>query len=183
MGMQGRGGMGMNSWFGPQSLPGGDRISIDQALSKAQDTLSSYGKNIKIGEIMEFGNNFYVVVKETDSGRGAFELLVDPYSGRVSAEPGPNMMWNTKYNHMGVGGHTSQSEMSLDQAAQKARDYLKKVLPTADLQTDGTAFYGYSSFDYKVNGVVAGMLSVNSTSGDVWMHTWHGVFISEKSIP
>jgi hypothetical protein len=183
MGMNRRGGMGMNPMFGQQGIPTGDRVSMDQALSKAQDSLSSYGKNIKIAEIMEFANNFYVSVKETDSGRGAVELLVDPYSGNVSPEPGPNMMWNSKYGHLMSGGQASQSEMSVDQASQKAKDYLKKMLPTAELQTDGTAFYGYVTFDYKVNGVIAGMLSVNSYSGNVWMHTWHGTFISEKAVP
>jgi len=183
MGMGGRGGMGMNGGFGQQPVPSTDRISIDQALAKAQDSLSGYGKNIKIAEIMEFGNNFYVSVKETDSGRGAVELLVDPFSGIVTSEPGPNMMWNSKYGHMMASGQSAQSEMSIDQAAQKAKDYLKKVLPTAELQTDGTAFYGYVTFDYKLNGVVAGMMSVNSTTGAIWMHTWHGVFIAEKAVP
>ena len=189
MGMPGWGGMGMGPGnFGGSTSPfqlgqtTGDRISIDQAQSHAQDSINKLGSNLKIAEVMEFANNFYVSVKETDSGRGAFELLVDPFSGAVSSEPGPNMMWNTKYGHMNLSGQAAQSEMSVDQAAQKARDYLKKVLPTAELQTDGLAYYGYVTFDYKVNGLVAGMLSVNSTSGAVWMHTWHGVFISEKSL-
>jgi len=30
-----------------------------------------------------------------------------------------------------------------------------------------------------VDGKMAGMLSVNGFSGDVWPHTWHGQFIEE----
>ena len=28
-------------------------------------------------------------------------------------------------------------------------------------------------------GMMGGMLSVNGYSGDIWYHTWHGMFISE----
>jgi hypothetical protein len=160
----------------------GDRITIDQALDKAKAALSSYGTNLKISEIMEFEDNFYVSVKESDTGRGAFELLVNPYNGNVGSEPGSNMMWNTKYGHMNFNNSNQQSEMTVDQAAEKASVYLKKALPAATLEKDGTAFYGYITFDYKVNGVVAGMLSVNSRSGDVWEHQWHGTFVSEKTV-
>jgi hypothetical protein len=160
----------------------GERLSMDQALEKAKAALSSYGTNLKISEIMEFENNFYVSVKETDTGKGAFELLVDPYSGNVSSEPGPNMMWNTKYGHMNFNNTPQQNALSVEQIAEKASTYLKKTLPAASLETDGTVFYGYVTFDYKVNGIVAGMLSVNSQSGQVWRHQWHGVFVAEKPV-
>ena len=54
---------------------------------------------------MIFSNNAYVAVKETSTGTGAFELLVDPASQIAYPEHGPNMMWNTKYgdlNHAGM---------------------------------------------------------------------------------
>ncbi|HEV2356482.1 MAG TPA: hypothetical protein VGZ23_02565 [bacterium] len=53
--------------------------------------------------MMEFSNNFYVAVKNKVTGEGAFELLVDRYTGFVRPEP-QNMMWNTKYGHMAWGG-------------------------------------------------------------------------------
>lgn len=160
----------------------GDRISVDQALEKAKSALTSYGSNLKIVEIMEFSDNFYVVVKESDTGRGAFEMLVDPFTGQVVSEPGPNMMWNDKYGHMNFNNSSQQSEMSISQAVEKASAYLTKWLPTATLEPDGIAYYGHVTFDYKVNGLTAGMLSVNSRTGDVWLHEWHGTFISEKMV-
>jgi hypothetical protein len=34
--------------------------------------------------------------------------------------------------------------------------------------------------DFLKDGKVAGMLSVNGYTGQVWYHTWHGNFISER---
>ena len=35
--------------------------------------------------------------------RQCLELLIDLYTGNAWPEYGPNMMWNTKYGHMGQG--------------------------------------------------------------------------------
>lgn len=39
--------------------------------------------------------------------------------------------------------------------------------------------YGYYTIMTTLEGEHYGMLSVNGYSGDVWYHTWHGMFISE----
>jgi len=75
-GMMGPGGMWNWGYNGSQS--GGQRISIDQAADDAKNSIASYGSNLVVSEVMEFSNNFYVLVKEAVTGRGAFELLVDP---------------------------------------------------------------------------------------------------------
>ena len=59
--------------------------------------------DLQLSEIMEFADNFYVVVGERSTTTQAFELLVDRYTGFVHPEPGPNMMWNTKYGMMSGG--------------------------------------------------------------------------------
>ena len=41
------------------------------------------------------------------------------------------------------------------------------------------AYYGYYTIMTTFDGKHYGMLSVNGYSGDVWYHTWHGMFISE----
>ncbi len=53
--------------------------------------------NLEVAEVMEFANNYYAEVREKDSGIGAMELLIDRPGSRAYPEPGPNMMWNTKY--------------------------------------------------------------------------------------
>lgn len=51
--------------------------------------------------VMNFETGYYVAVKESDTGRGAMELIVNPYTGQIFPEPGPNMMWNEAYGPMG----------------------------------------------------------------------------------
>ncbi|MCL4559821.1 MAG: hypothetical protein M1281_04295 [Chloroflexi bacterium] len=180
-GMMGRGMMG--NWNGNDYT--GQRLTIDQAITTAKQYVANYGQGLAVAEIMEFSNNFYVSVKETATGRGAFELLVDPSSGSIYPEMGPNMMWNTKYGMMGgwMGdSYSGDNTVTIDQAIQKGQQYLDAYLSGAVLQSDGTSFYGHYTFDFKVNNQVAGMLSVNGFDGSVWVHTWHGQFIAEQEV-
>jgi hypothetical protein len=159
---------------------------------------------------MIFQNNAYVLVKESATGRGAFELLVDPASQVAYPEHGPNMMWNLKYgalNHqymmagygvrmMGGRGHmggygwdgtnpgSASAEMSVssEQAVQYAQEYLDGNMAGAAAATDPTQFYGYYTLDFSKDGKVVGMLSVNGYSGQVFLHTWHGAFIEESDV-
>ncbi len=179
-GMMGRGIGMMGNWQG--AAPSSQRLTVDQALEAAKKYITGYGQDLAAAEIMEFNNNFYVSVKETSTGRGAFELLVDPYTGAVWPEMGPNMMWNVKYGHMG-SGQAVENTVTMDQAIQQGQKYLDANIAGAKLQSDGTSFYGYYTFDFKVNDQVAGMLSVNGFDGSVWMHTWHGSFIAEQEVP
>lgn len=44
------------------------------------------------------------------------------------------------------------------------------------------AFPGYYTIDVTRDGKVAGMLSVNAYTGQVWYHGWHGAFIQGKEL-
>ena len=161
--------------------PTGQRLSMDKISERAAEYASSYGQNFDVAEVMEFADNFYAVIREKDTGRGAFEILLDPYTGSITGEPGPNMMWNAKYGHMG-GWAAGDNVLSLEQARALAQKALDASLPGGKVHEDARVFYGYYTFDYDVNGQTAGMLSVNGTSGDVWPHTWHGQFMAEKEM-
>jgi len=165
--------------------------------------------NLAIKEIMEFQYNFYIISYEKDTGRGAFEMLIwkqaPPYGmmggsygmagmmggyggvGVIMPEPGPNMMWNSKYSYMSSGmmGVSNQlpstPAISNDKASQLAQEYLDANFNNAKVEM-GTQFYGYYTFDFTVNGKIAGMLSVNADSGQVWYHSWHGAFIQEVEL-
>jgi hypothetical protein len=113
--MNGRGGNGM----GPNMMNGYGYnnanltpLTIDQAKSAAEKYLANLNNSdLEIAEIMIFDNNAYVVVKETETGLGAFELLVDAVSQTVYPEYGPNMMWNLKYGGFGHGAMMSGNGM------------------------------------------------------------------------
>jgi hypothetical protein len=177
-GMMGGGGM-MGTWSTGSAT--GQRLSLDQVTAQAAQYAASYGQNFEVAEVMEFSSNFYAVIREKDSGRGAFEILLDPYTGAITAEPGPNMMWNAKYGHMG-GWAGGDNTLTLEQARDLAQKALDINVPGGKAHQDARAFYGYYTFDYDLNGQTAGMLSVNGTSGQVWPHTWHGQFVAEKEI-
>jgi len=187
-------------------------LTIDQTKAAAEKYLVGLNNSdLEIAEIMIFDNNGYVIVKETSTDIGAFELLVNPTSQIAYPEHGPNMMWNLKYgglNHeymmggngygmmsggmMGGNGNMMQgwnntipanisAEMTVtpEQAVQYAQQYLDANYAGASAATDPAQFYGYYTLDFEKDGKVAGMLSVNGYSGQVFLHTWHGTFIEE----
>ena len=186
-----------------QTAGTGGTISLTQAESIANQYLAATNNpNLAIKEIMEFQYNFYIIFYEKDTGRGAFEMLIwkqAPASGMMGGgmmngyvrtgvmmpEPGPNMKWNTKYSPMSngmMGYYNNQRSQTMtiseDQAMQYAQTYLSSNFSNAKVEM-GTEFYGYYTFDFTVNGQIAGMLSVNGNTGQVWYHSWHGEFIQE----
>ncbi len=56
--------------------------------------------DLRVGEVIQFANNFYAELLQGD-GTGATEVLVDPANGAVWIEYGPAMMWNTRYGMAG----------------------------------------------------------------------------------
>jgi hypothetical protein len=178
--------------------------SLPEAREAVEQSLQSYGNpNLEVTEVMEFANNYYAEVREKDTGIGAMELLVDKDSGQVYPEPGPNMMWNTKYGMMSGGrgmggmmgpgrqgmmsgqpfqrnpGSTTGTEMTItpERAREIANDYLGRISPGTEAD-EAERFYGYYTLHTKKGDEITGMLSVNGYSGEVWYHSWHGPFIA-----
>lgn len=174
-------------------------------LEESRKAIQSYLDKLKnpdliLKEVMVFNNNSYGVIVEKSTGKGAFEVLVNPVTKAVTPEIGPNMMWNLKYGHMGGIGRgrgsfgctddcTGFGQLSAEtiaemtvtptQAVQYAQAYLDKNLAGSKAADNPIIFYGYYTLDYSKDGKPAGMLSVNGYNGQVWLHTWHGTFIEE----
>jgi hypothetical protein len=168
---------------------GGRDIGMDSAVKIAQDAAASYPTGgLAADEVIEFTNNYYASIRETSTGIGAFEILIDRATGNVVREPGPDMMWNAKYSVMGWGmmgsvGFTGSGRMTV--TAQQAQDIAQQWLDAN--QAGATAksadpFYGYYTIDFERGGTLAGMLSVNGNTGQVWYHTWHGTFIQLRDL-
>jgi hypothetical protein len=164
----------------------GTTLSIANAKDIAQKYVTSIGNsNLEVKQVEEYTNNFYVQVNDKTTGNGAFELLINKYTGSIYPEMGPNMMWNTQYGMMrsgildGIyGTSTTTLPVTASQATTEAQQYLTTYLPgttTGDIAT----FSGYYTIEI-VNGTTPyGMLSVNGYNGQIWYHTWHGAFIQE----
>jgi len=193
--MQGMGMMG--GPYAPSSRP----ISIERAVEILRQWPDAHHiDGLVLDEVEAYTQNFYGQFKEASTGKGAVQVLVDRYTGRAMPEMGPNMMWNAKYGKvmmqemmsgsgmMGGGGMMGgastippASAIAEAQAKQSAAQFLSGYLPGATAGK-GDAFYGYYHFNVLRGGRQVGMLSVNAQSGQVWYHTWHGVFLDKREI-
>jgi hypothetical protein len=185
------GGIGMMGG-GPATIAGtvgGASIGLAAAKTSVLDFLTLRSDpNLVLDELIEFSNGFYALVKERDTGKGAFELLVDRSSGAVTAEPGPNMMWNAKYGMMGsltgnlmmggVLGTSLPAQITAEAAKTALSAWLVNQGVTASYVFDLDEFYGYYTIDLVDQGSVVGMASVNASTGQLWYHSWHGAFVA-----
>lgn len=154
-----------------------EKISVQEVEEIVEEYLNNYNEDLEIGDIFVFVNtDYYVSIEEVDTGRGAMELLVNPYSGVVYPETGPNMMWNEKYNMMGTGFRdNNEKNISRDEAVKIANEYVNNALGNNySVPNEGHEFYGYYTFHVNQDDNAVGMLSVNYATGDIWYHTWHG---------
>lgn len=156
----------------------GSLVSLEQASDIANRYIGAQNNpDLEIADLEEWEFNFYVEYKEKRTGTKAFQMLIDKYSGFIAPEMGPNMMWNTKYGMMG-SQTTGAINLTKEQAMAYAQQFLNSRIPGTKAEDSGV-FYGYFHFDVKKDDKMYGMLDVNSYSGQVWYHTWHGNFIRE----
>ena len=93
-----------------------------------------------------------------------------------------NMMGGSGWDTNVPSNASSDLTVSPEQAIEYAHTYLDANIAGAVAATDPIQFYGYYTLDFEKDGKVAGMLSVNGYSGQVFLHTWHGTFIEESEI-
>jgi hypothetical protein len=181
MGGQGQGpyaGMMGGSMMGSMGmvwLPG-DGVAVSSIpAARARAASAAKAAGLHPGEVMWFDNGFYVELKDSD-GKPATEVIVDPRTGTVSTEPGPAMMWNTRFGMMRANGGGAGAVDST-KARNIATSWLAANRPGTTIKSID-AYPGYFTLDLQRNGVVSGMMSVNSSTGAVWYHAWHGAFIA-----
>ena len=114
--------------------------------------------------------------------------MMGGYGGMMSGNGGMTLAPGAS---AGVNGYTWDNTTSTDlpamtitaeKAIEIAQKYLDANIKNAVAADDPIQFPGYYTLDYKINGKVAGMLSVNGYTGQVFPHTWHGNFIEETTI-
>ena len=208
----------MSGMMGPGMMSGGimgnyqaepmqevEPLSVEEAERFVSAYLKAFGdEDLELGEIMIFDNHAYAQIIEASTGRGAMEVLVDPVTGAVYPEHGPNMMWNLKYSPMAAGGMmgvmrapngagqgfgmggmmgfssneiSEEMAISEEEAVEIAQDYLDAYSAESEAAEHADPFYGYYTIHIERDGETVGMLSVNGFSRAVWLHSWHGELI------
>jgi hypothetical protein len=163
--------------------------TIGVALKIAQNYLASLDDpDLAIYEIMEFTQEFYVIYYEKSTGIGAFEMLVNRYTGQIYPGYGPNMDWNTKYSQGGIiGGGTGiyppDTQMSIDenQAVSIAQQFLNGIYPGTTAQ-DTLQFYGYYVIQVMKSGKIYGIIAVNGYEDEAWYYSWLGTYIQSQMV-
>lgn len=182
-----------------------DKLTAEVLETRVEEYISNFEEELEIADIFIFSDtdNYYSII-EKDTGKGAMEVLVNPYTGAVYQEHGPNMMWNLKYgmmksrNMMGYNGRMNRhnrsnqwhdnyiernypldgtieaNDLSVEAAIVKGNEFLEAENNGDKLSGSYHEFYGYYTFHIEQNGEVSGMLSVNAFTGEVWFHDWHG---------
>ncbi|WP_041274679.1 hypothetical protein [Desulforamulus reducens] len=186
MGMMSSSMMGMHgNMMGSGGVDLKEPVDLETAKELVNDYLKTSGmEGISLAELMEFDTHFYVETREDQSGKYAHEFILDKRTGSLSPEMGPNMMWNVKYGHMGgmmgAGATSGKPMVSAENAVKLANEFLVRE-STRETAAEPHEFYGYYTLHTLKDGKIAGMLSVNSATGQVWYHTWHGQFINMES--
>ena len=172
---------------GLQEKPGvvNDRLVMDEALTLGQEYTKTVaeeaGIELRVDKLYEFSNGFLLAVVE-DTGRPAFTLMVNPVKGRVM-RAGVDLAWNTRYLRRGVMEETpAENTLTMAEAAERAREVLSARNISAGVAGEGYNFYGYYSFEFRVEGKTAGILYVNGADGRVHLDRRMGDFISVKEI-
>ncbi|MHB1474998.1 MAG: hypothetical protein ACYDDU_14905 [Dermatophilaceae bacterium] len=179
MGGQGQGaGISAGSMMGSMGMVwlAGDGVAVSGIpAARARATTAAAPAGLHPGEVMWFDNGFYVELKDV-AGQPATEVIVDPRTGAVSTEPGPAMMWNTRFGMMRAGSNSAGLVTSTKARAIAASWLAANQAGTTIGSID--AYPGYFTIDLQRGGVVSGMMSVSSVTGAVWYHVWHGAFIA-----
>ena len=116
----------------PPYTSNGAPLNITTAKTIAQNYVTSTNNpDLTVKQVEEYQANYYVQVTEKSTGNGAFELLINKYTGSIYPEMGPNMMWNTKYGMMrgGIlgglfGTPTTTMTVTTTQATTNAQQFL-----------------------------------------------------------
>ncbi|NYT02741.1 MAG: peptidase M4 [Methanosarcinales archaeon] len=154
---------------------GREPISDRQAWERAGTCASSFGPRARVHSLMKFSSSYYARIVDGQTGENLAELMVDRYSGAVYPEPGP--CFARAASSRETAGEGDVQPYDQEGARSRADSFLAGYCP-GSRALDGEDYPGYYSF-YFGRQDTEGILSVNSSDGRVWVHSWHGIFLEE----
>jgi hypothetical protein len=102
------------------------------------------------------------------------------YRGMMGGSSYRGMMGGSGYGPGGTGSGATPTPttVTIADAHSLAQRWLDRNEPGVKVETGGDAFPGYYTLETLRGGKITGMISVNATTGAVWLHWWHGAFIA-----
>ena len=121
-------------------------------------------------------------------GRGGAGMMNGSGAGMMGSTttvPGTHAQHHNGQTPGGMMGRTAAAPttpstsgtVSLARAHELAQTWLDRNEPGVKVETGGDALPGYYTLETLRDRQIAGMISVNATTGAVWPHWWHGNFV------
>ncbi len=177
----GYGGMGGCMGFQPWNAYGYAGEQKTLTLQDAKEIAERYAlPGTELAEIYEFENHFEAEFREKDTGYGAFEIIIDKFTGAVRPEMGPNMMWNAKY-----GMHTfyyTKPAITEEQAKNIAEQFLKQLGYNWKIDNEVEEYYGFYELHALADGELVAQINVNAYTGAVFIENWHGKLVNKLEV-
>jgi hypothetical protein len=103
----------MSGFYGNSGILTNDEVyPLEVLTEEVEQYIAIYDTELAISDIFVYENSeYYYSIIEKDTGKGAMELLVNPYTKAIYPEYGPNMMWNLKYGMHQYGGYMGYGMM------------------------------------------------------------------------
>ena len=165
----------------------GSIIPPDELVVIVRRYLNAQGDSgLSVARLREFLWVYQAEIVESSTGRYAFGLMIDKYTGQISPKAGPNIFWNTEYGPRiaEIGGgygmigrllpRQSQQETNLSEAdaRQIAASAIAEVDGALGLGDDINLYYGFYEYHVVRDGQLVGELDVNAYNSQVWYKDW-----------
>lgn len=76
-----------------------EKYSEDDLMKEVVEYIDLINSDFAVLDVLAIEDtSYYFSIIETSTGKGAFELVIDPYTKNIYPAMGPNIMWNLKYN-------------------------------------------------------------------------------------
>jgi hypothetical protein len=161
-------------------------VSIEYGPAMMWNT--RYGIGQRAGSMM--GSYGRGMMRGNGNGNGPMMGTGSPNSTSTGADGASMMGGSGNRSGMMRGGYgatgtttgtapSATTHVSLAEAHTLAQQWLDQNEPGVKVETGGHAFPGYYTLETLKAGKIAGMISVNASTGAVWPHWWHGAFIAK----
>lgn len=140
--------------------------------------------DLAIDEVQVYESNTFARIVEKNTGMGAFEVLIDPWTLMVYPTPGATITWNRKYQPGPEGISVDSSReiksslrLSPINAIRIAQAYLDENLVGSIASQSAYPFYGYYSIEITQGDLIIGKVDVNGETGEVYPQLNQGALI------